>query len=243
MANVTFHDVQMAFTNAEKAIIYADFSISNLSRQLQDDDLSACYCITTDVREQPKGVVIPAINELRYAGRHMIDALLLHDDSEKYQEQLRRSLRHCYRARFDALRATVLYMIRDFRNFSSDYEEILRHSLDIEDEKKAKIQKHRTLVESIILYLEKNSLNGNTETKCNTLQKAVNRMRPFFLNASSLRSTLNEIKANNNLHHRELKNQCDDLELQLKRSKWTAWISGIVIAALFFFRGILTKSC
>ncbi|MBF0184121.1 MAG: hypothetical protein HQM06_07015 [Magnetococcales bacterium] len=61
-------------------------------------------------------IIIPAINELRYAGRHLLTYL-----SKNGVEQLRRAKTHCQRAIYDASEAPVLYYMREFQKFQQDY--------------------------------------------------------------------------------------------------------------------------
>ena len=58
---------------------------------------------------QDGGLPIPVVNELRYAGAHAIKALKRGiDDSEECREELDKALRHCKRARYDALEFNVV---------------------------------------------------------------------------------------------------------------------------------------
>ncbi len=53
---------------------------------------------------------IPVVNELRYAGKHAVEALYCGlADSEEYRDLLDRALRHCKRARYDALEFLVVH--------------------------------------------------------------------------------------------------------------------------------------
>ena len=66
-------------------------------------------------------VVIPAINELRYAGRRIIDALnaaQLPDHEVKVAAYLEDARFNCHRARHDAMDAALDIIARDFDNLT-----------------------------------------------------------------------------------------------------------------------------
>ena len=71
-----------------------------------------------------EGVVIPAINELRYCGKHLLDAHLA-EDSRETEEQLRRAKAHCERAIYDAAEVAALLSLKAFSDFQSRYRKIL----------------------------------------------------------------------------------------------------------------------
>ena len=108
---VTIADFHKAFLEAEVEIKFAELSIDSLA-SVEDEDYDSTY--------QPRGVVIPAINELRYAAKHLSCAMQENVAEEYRSEQLHRAIRHCVRARLDALRAVVLFFARDFWNSNTD---------------------------------------------------------------------------------------------------------------------------
>lgn len=63
-------------------------------------------------------VTVAAINELRYAGHHLVRALT---DTEERDEQLRRAERHCQRAIYDAVDSGIVYCLRAIKAFKTDY--------------------------------------------------------------------------------------------------------------------------
>jgi hypothetical protein len=67
-------------------------------------------------------VAIPAINELRYAGYHVLQALS--GNSEDQDEQFRRAKRHCERAQYDASDMGVVYLLEKIKIFVDDYKDI-----------------------------------------------------------------------------------------------------------------------
>lgn len=76
----------------------------------------ACKKVETPFGE---GVVIPAINELRYCGRHLLNACL--NDSD---EDLRKARNHCQRAIYDAAEAAALISIEAFIRFKERFDDI-----------------------------------------------------------------------------------------------------------------------
>jgi len=184
-----------AFAKAEQAMRFAEFSINNLARDTPDSNAYGKM-----PAETPSGVVIPSINELRYSAKHFADYMADGNGTET-DEHLQRAIRHCIRARFDALRATVLFLVRDFRQFSEDYRML---NLDIEG-----IDAHRNTVEEVLDFLCENRC-GDTEAECARLQDAIDRLRPFFIYSSSQRGRFNLLLA------------------EMRESKRSAWIIGII---------------
>ena len=65
-------------------------------------------------------VAIPAHNELRYAGHHLLRALA-DDGSISDPVQLDRALAHCERAQYEAAEAGIFYAIDIIEQFKKDY--------------------------------------------------------------------------------------------------------------------------
>ncbi|MBF0632151.1 MAG: hypothetical protein HQL89_14325 [Magnetococcales bacterium] len=70
-----------------------------------------------------RNIVIPAINELRYAGHHLLKGLLAPSLEERVEQYLRAS-RHCQRARYDAIEARLWYILDKFKDFQDDYRKV-----------------------------------------------------------------------------------------------------------------------
>ena len=73
-------------------------------------------------------VVEPAINELRYAGRRLVDAMHLADtaganakDRETFDSYVRDCLFRCYCAQHDALDASILFVQRVVREYETEF--------------------------------------------------------------------------------------------------------------------------
>lgn len=69
-------------------------------------------------------LIIPAVNELRYAGFHLLEGLTSNDESQR-TEQLTKAHRHCKRACYDAVEAEVLYLIGQFDEFRGAYKDLV----------------------------------------------------------------------------------------------------------------------
>ena len=67
-----------------------------------------------------EGVDILAINELRYAGYHLLKSLTASDDSER-DEELRRAESHCERALYEAHDAAIFFRLDQYQRFKEDY--------------------------------------------------------------------------------------------------------------------------
>jgi hypothetical protein len=116
----------IALTKAEKAIKYAEYTIDSFTSQ--EDVENDPYAPDKKI----SGIVVPAVNELRYAAKHISKIFQSVDSSGLNQEELDKAIRHCVRARYDALHAISLYLIRDFQQFAADYKESdkLRKNID-----------------------------------------------------------------------------------------------------------------
>lgn len=70
------------------------------------------------------GVDTAAVNELRYAGRHLLNGLVS-DDPDDRDEQLLRSRRHCERALYEAHDSAIYYHFAQYDQFKADYRRIV----------------------------------------------------------------------------------------------------------------------
>jgi N-methylhydantoinase A/oxoprolinase/acetone carboxylase beta subunit len=60
-------------------------------------------------------------NELRYAGRHHLNAVT---SKSKQTDELQKAIKHCHRATYDASDALVIYHLEYISRFEIDYEKI-----------------------------------------------------------------------------------------------------------------------
>jgi hypothetical protein len=67
-----------------------------------------------------EGIIVPAINELRYAGNHLLRAAAAIDPDEK-QKNIERAKNHCKRAHYDAIEIGVIAYLEKFDKFHNDY--------------------------------------------------------------------------------------------------------------------------
>lgn len=63
---------------------------------------------------------IPPVNELRYAGRHLLDAFTA-DSDEARQKEFSKAQRHTLRAKYDAAEVRILSHLRSIMFFRDDY--------------------------------------------------------------------------------------------------------------------------
>lgn len=91
-------------------------------------DLRALYDtadeFAREVAEFRAAIPIPAYNELRYAGHHLLQAL---DDSGTISsnEQLRRAVSHCERAMYEAAEAGIISVLDSIDQFRKEYKNIV----------------------------------------------------------------------------------------------------------------------
>jgi hypothetical protein len=78
--------------------------------------------VTSQAERTCEKLPIPSINQLRYAGKHLCQALQL-DNYDDAIEQLNRSKTHCQRAIFDAYDTSIAYIGEDLEIFHNKYKE------------------------------------------------------------------------------------------------------------------------
>lgn len=99
-----------AFARAEKHLKNAENFLKGLPCDVAESDATQ--------NDTLNGVVIPAINELRYAGYHAAQALQCATEAEeKYTE----AIKHCRRASYDAIDAVIQYGLARCHQFKDDY--------------------------------------------------------------------------------------------------------------------------
>lgn len=77
-----------------------------------------------EIAQFRQAISIPAHNELRYAGHHLLQAL--GDTGEvTVQEQLRRACSHCERAMYEAAEAGIISLLQSIAQFQKDYKDIV----------------------------------------------------------------------------------------------------------------------
>jgi hypothetical protein len=71
-----------------------------------------------------RGLLFPAVNELRYAAFHAIQASKKETEDER-KEAWTEAIKHCHRAAYDGLESQFQYLINTCGNFQYDYRSIL----------------------------------------------------------------------------------------------------------------------
>ncbi len=199
-----------AFSKAEEDIKYAELAIYSFSTNEDDDCLK-------NTNESPRGVVVPSLNELRYAAKHLLNAMQLDSSSPEYQEQIRRATRHCIRARLDALKATVLFLVRDFRAFSQDY-----RLVPLPQNERDQMNAHRETIQAALKILSKDH-SQSTNEECGKLKECVERLHGFYLVVERDRDKYNQILAEIDNHN---------------KSSTMQWMVGLAIAVISFLLGL-----
>jgi hypothetical protein len=69
-------------------------------------------------------LAFPAINELRYAGHHLLKALA-EPNEDKFHKELGEVEDHCHRAMYEASEAGITYLIRLLKQFDWDYKDVV----------------------------------------------------------------------------------------------------------------------
>jgi len=64
-------------------------------------------------------IAIPAINQLRYSGRHLVRSLV--ENLDDPSAELKQAENHCKRACYDACEAGLLFCMGNFRSFQNDF--------------------------------------------------------------------------------------------------------------------------
>ncbi|MCY4595136.1 MAG: hypothetical protein OXC19_10105 [Bryobacterales bacterium] len=75
------------------------------------------------VEARQSGVSLPAVNQLRYAGHHLLRGLANEND-EVYEKGLNDAVDHCQRAMYEASEAGIIYYLDLLKAFGEDYSEI-----------------------------------------------------------------------------------------------------------------------
>ncbi len=68
-------------------------------------------------------VQIPAINELRYAGYHILNAI---DDEETVSEvELLKARSHCHRAMYEAVESGIMFCLDEIKDFQEKHSDVV----------------------------------------------------------------------------------------------------------------------
>lgn len=106
--------------------------------------------------EHVDGLYIPTVNQLRYAGRHLVD--FLNGKSTPDCSLLEKTKRHCQRAVYDAIDAHIQYHINEVESFQDDFKDVV--IADIFPEYNKLIQLKNSALEFLEEGLAKNEDRG-----------------------------------------------------------------------------------
>ncbi len=104
---------QDAFASAEQALKLCEYVPKPSSSNVRKSDGGLCSV-------ELQGLFIPAVNELRYAGKHLSDYIV-----SKSIDDLHKAYPHCIRAKHDAYDCLIQYYLSDFILFCKQYELIV----------------------------------------------------------------------------------------------------------------------
>lgn len=76
--------------------------------------------VIKDLSFESDGADTSAINELRYAGQHILRAITALDE-ETEKEEVRRAKSHCERAVYDAYDGAIFFLMTRYQSFKEDY--------------------------------------------------------------------------------------------------------------------------
>jgi hypothetical protein len=150
---------------------------------------------------------IPAMNELRYAGHHLLEALA-DDGSLQSGDQLGRAINHAKRACYEAGEAGILIALDEIDKFKSDFKDIAVTSVVkdyLEILKAADVAKDRVVAQR--------DHAGDGQLDHDDFIKHFQTLKSHCRTLEHARSELNKIAAN-------------------ERKIVRRWIAGIVIAVL-----------
>lgn len=100
-----------------KVICAAEFESVDELFSLAEDKLKLVE------RLENEGLLLPSINELRYAGFHLLKAINIEDDEQR-RDEIRKAQNHCERSIFDAYEVGIFGCIERINQFLFDYRNI-----------------------------------------------------------------------------------------------------------------------
>lgn len=92
-------------------------------------------------------ISIPSINELRYAGHHILRATQLKEEDE-ILEELDKANRHTKRSFYDAVEASILYKLQKIENFDKEYK-LIPETITVIDNYNYKLSQVSDIVQEI----------------------------------------------------------------------------------------------
>ena len=84
---------------------------------------SYAECFIKEVEACRSDIPFPAINELRYAGHHLLKGLAS-EDHESFSRELDDARDHCHRSMYEASEAGIGYLLELLKAFDVDYKDV-----------------------------------------------------------------------------------------------------------------------
>lgn len=76
------------------------------------------------VENLSEGIIFPAVNQLRYAGQHLLKSDCI-DKPDLKEEHLKKAKYHCQRAIYDASEMGIIHYLGKIRIFNDDYKQVV----------------------------------------------------------------------------------------------------------------------
>lgn len=71
-----------------------------------------------------EGIIFPAVNQLRYAGQHLLKSDCI-DNQDSKEEHFKKAKYHCQRAIYDASEMGIIHYLEEIRIFKDDYKQVI----------------------------------------------------------------------------------------------------------------------
>lgn len=179
--------------------------------------------------ETGDGIDTSAVNELRYAGRHVLNGLTAADPDERNRE-FRRAEDHCERALYEAYDSAIFFYFRSFDQFKEDYARIsivdtIPDFIDIE----ASMRKARKFLETARREEAKRaSYYKQAETQHHTVSAAWNRLDAARGELNKAVESFNRTLANEAEKNAEAAQANAEAASGRKMTIRVSWIVGVV---------------
>ena len=137
-----------------------------------------------EIGELRSEVAIPAINELRYAGHHLLQSI--DDDGTIDVESLGKAKSHCERAMYEAAEAGIMFCLDSIKDFRKDYRDVVISEV-IHDypQRLARVQ------QTLDVLIKGRSDRGSVETHVDTYMEEFRVVRDTFRLCDASRDDLN----------------------------------------------------
>ena len=154
---------------------------------------------------QDEGLFYHPVNQLRYAGFHIVCAIKSTGEEEQ-EEEWKRARRHCQRAIYDASEMALVYCIAEINGFQQDYKKVdIAPTVNNYLEIIAQVRKAQSLIES--------TDHESREEKFDECDNMFNALRPHVDRLNDARPELNK-------------------RMNIQRRNVQLTVSGLLIAAI-----------